>query len=282
MLKDRTCTGCHQACNYGKMRFGTITYEEADRVRFKESQDAAARGEYGRRARRTKPRRDRKGGAAGSRILGLMHEDKLGEWEMLIKTCPERLYPPPGESGLWEADVSDPDQAAELAAAQAQAMEAPMTRGELFAQLGQEFPSDPDELEGMIVRAYREEKRIRELEGPPELLEQPDQEEATLLERMAGASTRGDASSLTKRDAAALAVIAHHGGRALVGATSADGRDELTLDDVMHLESEGLVEVFTAPKRKFQSKGTRGARLTWEGELALSPDTTTDPDFVPF
>ncbi len=240
-------------------------------MRYKQSVEQARRGNYGRRARATQ-----------GRILGAMHEDKRDQWDILIKTCPERLYPPPGEPGLWEADVSQPEEAAELAAAGAQSMEAPLTRGELFAQLGQEFPSDPDELEGMIVRAYRAQKAIRKEEGPPELLEQPAQEEPTLLERMAAASTRGDAANLTERDAAALRVIEHRGGRALVGDTGPDGRHKLTLDDVMHLESEGLVTVFTAPRRKFQSKGTRGAILTWEGELALSSEPLTDPDYVPF
>ena len=162
MWKDRTCTGCHQACTYGKMRFDTLDWEESYRMRYKQSVDEARRGNYGRRARATQ-----------GRILGAMHEDKRDQWEILIKTCPERLYPPPGESGLWEADVSQPEEAAELAAAQAQAMDAPLTRGELFEQLGQEFPSDPDELEGMIVRAYREQKRIRKLEGPTTLIDQP-------------------------------------------------------------------------------------------------------------
>ena len=164
MWKDRQCTGCNQGCEYDKTSLqGTITYREAQGIRFKESKAAARRGEYGRRVRRTR-----------ARVLGLMHETKRDIWLELITQCPERIYPPPGEDGPLDFDSKNPDEAAEVAAAQAVAMQTPISRAELEAQLTEVFPSDRDEWEQLLANEYRAEMAYRKKNGIPRPVPQPD------------------------------------------------------------------------------------------------------------
>ncbi len=64
--KDRTCTGCQQACRYGSTDLqGVLSWREARGIRFDEFQKARRRGEYGRGVRDTR-----------ARVLGLMHQQK--------------------------------------------------------------------------------------------------------------------------------------------------------------------------------------------------------------
>jgi hypothetical protein len=162
--KDRTCTGCHQACRYGTIQFsGDLDWDEAYQIRFRESVEGAERGEYGYRVRATR-----------GRILGLMHQQKREQWEELVKHCPERLYPPPGEKGALDFDSGDAAEAAEVAAAQAVAMEIPIKRAELEAQLGQAYASGEDEWEHMLAEEYRAELAYRKRHGAPRPLPQPE------------------------------------------------------------------------------------------------------------
>ena len=164
MWKDQTCTGCHQACKYANMQFdGALGWDEAYRVRYKESVEGAKRGEYASRIRATR-----------GRILGLMHQTKRELWDDLVKNCPERLYPPPGEDGMMDFDASDADQAAEVAAAQALAMEYPISRADLEAQLREEYISDPEEWEYRLAQEYRAELAYRRKYGKPRELPQPE------------------------------------------------------------------------------------------------------------
>lgn len=164
MWRDVTCTGCHQACKYGAMQFdGALDWEQAYRIRYQESVEGAKRGNYTTRVRATR-----------ARILGLMHQTKKELWEDLVKQCPERLYPPPGEEGELDFDASDPEQAAEIAAAQALAMEYPITRQELELQLREEYISDPEEWEYRLAQEYRAELAYRKKHGAPRPLPQPE------------------------------------------------------------------------------------------------------------
>ena len=164
MWKHRTCSGCQQACNYATVRLeGTIGWGESYQIRFKESQDAARRGEYGQRARATR-----------GRILGLMHEQKRQLWQDLIENCPERLYPPPGGEGRLDFNAKDPEEAAEVAAAQALAMKYPISRAELEAQLAQEFTRDREEWEMLLAREYKAELEYRKQYGIPRPVPQPE------------------------------------------------------------------------------------------------------------
>ena len=165
MWKDRTCTGCHQACRYGSMELnkGVMDWNEAYHIRFQESVQASKRGEYGKGVRATR-----------ARILGLMHQTKREQWEELVKQCPERIYPPPGEKGLLDFDASAPLEAAEVAAAQAGAMEVPVTRAQLEAQLGQRYARDADEWEAMLAEEYKLEMEHRRRYGVPRPPPQPE------------------------------------------------------------------------------------------------------------
>jgi len=163
MWKDRTCTGCLQACRYGAMHFeGDLDWDDAYKIRFQESVEGAKKGNYSTRVRATR-----------SRILGLMHQTKRELWEDLVKQCPERLYPPPGYKGRLDFDAGDAQEAAEVAASQATAMEYPISRAELEAQLMQEYISDPEEWESRLAEEYKAELAYRRKHGKPRQPPQP-------------------------------------------------------------------------------------------------------------
>ena len=102
-----------------------------------------------------------------------MHQNKREVWNELVEHCPERLYPPPGGDGPLDFDASDADQAAEVAAAQAVAMEYPITRAELEAQLTEVFPSDAEEWEDLLAAEYQAELAYRKQHGRPRTLAAP-------------------------------------------------------------------------------------------------------------
>jgi hypothetical protein len=163
LWSGRRCTGCQQACRYADQDAGGLTYREARGIRFKEFNEARKRGEYGPRVRDTR-----------ARVLGLLHQTKRELWQELIANCPERIYPAPGEDGPLDYDARDPDDSAEVAAAQAAQMEFPISRGELEAQLSQVFPSDAEEWERMLAEQYKAELAYRRKHGAPRRPEQPE------------------------------------------------------------------------------------------------------------
>lgn len=164
MWKYRTCSGCQQACQYGTVALeGTIGWNEAYQIRFKESQEQAKRGNYGTRARATR-----------GRILGLMHEQKRQLWQDLMDNCPERLYPPPLDDGPLDFNAADPEEAAQVAAAQSVAMLYPITRGELEAQLAGRYVSDRDEWEALLAKEYSAELAYRKQYGRSRPVPQPE------------------------------------------------------------------------------------------------------------